>query len=108
MIRSLVSGGVAQQNGKLMPGDRLLEVNDCNLRNASLDLAVQALKGAPKGPVKLLVAKPLPIAEQSSGQWANINYANFSSPLNKNLDIPLLVQEELAEIEQQVYLSPFD
>ena len=92
-----------------MPGDRLLEVNNCNLRNASLDLAVQALKGAPKGPVKLLVAKPLPIAEQSSGQLANINYANFSTPLsNRNLDIPLLVQEELAEIEQQVYFSSFD
>lgn len=92
-----------------MPGDRLLEVNDCNLRNATLDLAVQALKGAPKGPVKLLVAKPLPISEQSSGPLANINYANFSSPLaNKNLDIPHLVQEELAEIEQQVYFPSSD
>lgn len=28
VIRSLVPGGVAQQDGRLIPGDRLLTVND--------------------------------------------------------------------------------
>lgn len=103
VIRSLVLGGVAQQNGNLMPGDRLLGVNDISLENASLDLAVQALKSAPIGLVKLTVAKPLPISEQQNSQLASINYANFSTTLNKNLDIPISVQEEFGEIEQQVY-----
>lgn len=67
VIRSLVPGGVAQMDGRLIPGDRLLFVNDMNLENASLDQAVQALKGAPKGVVRIGVAKPLPMADGSGG-----------------------------------------
>lgn len=66
VIRSLVPGGVAQQDGHLIPGDRLVFVNDTNLENASLDHAVQALKGAPKGIVRIGVAKPLPIPDSVS------------------------------------------
>lgn len=66
VIRSLVPGGVAQLDGRLIPGDRLLFVNDINLENSSLDQAVQALKGAPKGVVRIGVAKPLPMADTSS------------------------------------------
>lgn len=63
VIRSLVPGGVAQLDGRLIPGDRLLFVNDTVLKNSSLDQAVQALKGAPKGIVRIGVAKPLPIPD---------------------------------------------
>lgn len=63
VIRSLVPGGVAQQDGQLVPGDRLMYVNDVNLAHASLDDAVQALKGAPRGIVRIGVAKPLPVKE---------------------------------------------
>ena len=66
VIRSLVPGGVAQVDGRLIPGDRLLFVNDTGLENASLDQAVQALKGAPKGVVRIGVAKPLPIPDSVS------------------------------------------
>lgn len=66
VIRSLVPGGVAQMDGRLIPGDRLLSVNDTALENASLDQAVQALKGAPKGVVRIGVAKPLPIPDSVS------------------------------------------
>lgn len=59
VIRSLVPGGVAQLDGRLIPGDRLLAVNDINVANATLDRAVQVLKGAPKGLVRIAVAKPL-------------------------------------------------
>lgn len=45
VIRSLVPGGVAQVDGRLVPGDRLVSVNDVDLENATLDQAVQALKG---------------------------------------------------------------
>ncbi|XP_064357648.1 multiple PDZ domain protein isoform X9 [Dromaius novaehollandiae] len=61
VIRSLVPGGVAEQDGRLLPGDRLMFVNDTNLENGSLEEAVQALKGAPAGTVKIGVAKPLPV-----------------------------------------------
>jgi multiple PDZ domain protein len=82
VIRSLVPGGVAQIDGRLIPGDRLLFVNDTRLENASLDQAVQALKGisiashsltfltknlsflgAPKGLVRIGIAKPLPMSD---------------------------------------------
>lgn len=61
IIRSLVPGGVAEKDGRLLPGDRLMFVNDVNLENSSLEEAVQALKGAPSGTVKIGVAKPLPV-----------------------------------------------
>ncbi|XP_057262236.1 multiple PDZ domain protein isoform X14 [Pezoporus wallicus] len=64
VIRSLVPGGVAEQDGRLLPGDRLVSVNDTNLENGSLEEAVQALKGAPTGTVKIGVAKPLPLSPE--------------------------------------------
>ncbi|XP_063548505.1 patj homolog [Cydia strobilella] len=63
VIRSLVPGGVAQQDGRLIPGDRLLFVNDQNLSDASLEQAVAALKGAARGVVRIGVAKPLPLVD---------------------------------------------
>lgn len=81
VIRSLVPGGVAQLDGRLIPGDRLLFVNDINLENASLDQAVQALKGAPKGMVKIGVAKPLPMADTS----INFDKSNNDSNISNNM-----------------------
>ncbi|ESP05486.1 hypothetical protein LOTGIDRAFT_152344 [Lottia gigantea] len=68
VIQSLVPGGVAQQDGRLVPGDRLIFVNDVNVENATLDETAQALKGAEKGIVQIGVAKPLSLLpnEQSS------------------------------------------
>ncbi|XP_043570521.1 multiple PDZ domain protein isoform X10 [Chiloscyllium plagiosum] len=60
VIRSLVPSGVAEQDGRLLPGDRLMFVNNINLENATLEEAVQALKGASGGKVRIGVAKPLP------------------------------------------------
>lgn len=61
VIRSLVPGGIAEKDGRLLPGDRLMFVNDINLENSSLEEAVGALKGAPSGIVRIGVAKPLPV-----------------------------------------------
>ena len=44
LVRSLVSGGVAEMDGRLEPGDRLIFVNDVSLQFADLDAAVNALK----------------------------------------------------------------
>ena len=53
VIRSLVSGGVAEQDGRLHPGDRLMSVNDTDLEHSSLSYAVQTLKGTPKGELSI-------------------------------------------------------
>jgi hypothetical protein len=63
VIRSLVPGGAAQLDGRLVPGDRLVSVNDTGVYSANLEQAVSALKGAPKGNVTIGVLKPLPIPE---------------------------------------------
>ncbi|XP_069482184.1 multiple PDZ domain protein isoform X17 [Ambystoma mexicanum] len=64
VIRSLVPGGIAEVDGRLLPGDRLMFVNEINLENAGLDEAVQALKGAPTGKVRIGVTKPLPLSPE--------------------------------------------
>lgn len=79
VIRSLVPGGVAQIDGRLVPGDRLLFVNDVNLENATLDEAVQTLKGAPKGRVIIGVVKPLPFPDvgESSTDDFSVSFASI-------------------------------
>ena len=74
VIRSLVPGGVAEQDGRLKPVDRLMSVNDTNLEHSSLSFAVETLKGTPKG--------------QCSQEWERyfvdslfIRFGNSSEPL---------------------------
>lgn len=45
IVRSLVPGGVAQADGRVLPGDRIVSVNDISLENARVSDAVKALKG---------------------------------------------------------------
>lgn len=59
VIRSLVPGGIADLDGRLVPGDRLLFVDDKDLRDATLEEAVKALKEA-NGLVSLGILKPIP------------------------------------------------
>ncbi|XP_077380128.1 multiple PDZ domain protein isoform X4 [Festucalex cinctus] len=61
VIRSLVPGGVADRDGRLLPGDRLMFVNETDLEGSSLDYAVHVLKSTGYGPVDIGVAKPLPL-----------------------------------------------
>ncbi|XP_070836711.1 multiple PDZ domain protein [Chaetodon trifascialis] len=61
VIRSLVPGGVADRDGRLLPGDRLMFVNESDLEGSSLDYAVHVLKSTGYGPVRIGVAKPLPL-----------------------------------------------
>ncbi|XP_074953504.1 inaD-like protein isoform X2 [Phalacrocorax aristotelis] len=59
VISSLVAGGVAERGGKLLPGDRLVFVNDKYLDSATLAEAVEVLKSVPPGTVSLGICKPL-------------------------------------------------
>uniref|UniRef100_A0A8C4YQD2 Multiple PDZ domain protein n=1 Tax=Gopherus evgoodei TaxID=1825980 RepID=A0A8C4YQD2_9SAUR len=83
VIRSLVPGGVAEQDGRLLPGDRLMFVNDINLENGSLEEAVQALKGAPVGAVIIGVAKPLPV---DSSEADLVDESTFESQYTSDYD----------------------
>ncbi|MGH0173181.1 UNVERIFIED_CONTAM: hypothetical protein FKN15_065207 [Acipenser sinensis] len=84
VIRSLVPDGVAEVDGRLLPGDRLMFVNVTNLEDATLEDAVQALKGAPLGKVRIGVAKPLPgdsggpfVCQRESGLWTLVGITSF-------------------------------
>jgi hypothetical protein len=60
VIRALVPGGVAQLDGRVVPGDRLVAVNDITLENMKLDDVIKVLRSTPQGAVKLRLSKPLP------------------------------------------------
>ncbi|KFP73450.1 InaD-like, partial [Acanthisitta chloris] len=59
VISSLVAGGVADRGGELLPGDRLVFVNETDLNSATLAEAVEVLKSVPPGTVSLGICKPL-------------------------------------------------
>ncbi|KAM4706962.1 multiple PDZ domain protein [Discoglossus pictus] len=110
VIRSLVPGGVAEQDGRLLPGDRLMFVNDINLEHASLEEAVQALKGAPAGKVRLGVAKPLPLSPEEgyvSAKEESLFYSAQSYDDEEPTDAPLF-HAELAMVESGDADFPFE
>ncbi|KAM9324649.1 inaD-like protein [Gastrophryne carolinensis] len=59
VVQSLVAGGVAEESGQILPGDRLVFVNDSFMNDASLDDAVQILTSVPPGKVRIGLCKPL-------------------------------------------------
>ena len=67
VIRSLVAGGAAESHGGLLPGDQLVSVNQTGLVRLSLAQAVEVLKAAPPGSVRLGVRKPLVV--RSGSDW---------------------------------------
>ncbi|VFV18821.1 mpdz protein [Lynx pardinus] len=85
VIRSLVPGGIAEKDGRLLPGDRLMFVNDVNLENSSLEEAVQALKGAPSGTVRIGVAKPLPVDTNEADLADESTFESQYSPDNDSI-----------------------
>ncbi|VDN59460.1 unnamed protein product, partial [Dracunculus medinensis] len=83
VVQSLVPGGVAQADGRIIPGDRLMFVNDEDLSNSTLDHAVAVLKSAPQGVVRLGIAKPIPV-EQVSSLKKFISSSKYFNSLKKN------------------------
>ncbi|CAH8572842.1 unnamed protein product [Heterobilharzia americana] len=57
LIDSLTPGGVAQLDGRISIGDRLLFVNDRNLMKSSVREAAHTLKSLPNGPCLIGIAK---------------------------------------------------
>ena len=74
IIQSLVPSGAAELDGRLEPGDRLIFVNEVSVYNASLDVAVQSLMGAPGGVVRVTVLKPERIIGESTTDFEQVRY----------------------------------
>lgn len=58
-VGSIMSGGAVAADGRIDPGDMILQVNDVNFENLSNDKAVEVLRDAVSkpGPIKLVIAK---------------------------------------------------
>ncbi|RXN25559.1 multiple PDZ domain -like protein [Labeo rohita] len=80
VIRSLVAGGLAERDGRLLPGDRLMFVNGTDLSHASLAQAVHVLKSTALGTVRIGVTKPLPTNSHSQNSKMEADAKHVSIP----------------------------
>jgi len=85
VIRALVANGVSQLDGRLVPGQRLISINDFDLnadtKNDLLKLTVNYLKSLPVGEsVRLGIQKPLPFPIINAD--TNSNKKSTKSTLN--------------------------
>ena len=77
VIRSLVPGGVAAWDGRIVPGDRLMFVNNVDLSHASLDEAVQVEFSIPS---KRLGHKPTDLHQK----WFRGVFTKFQRTFHEN------------------------
>lgn len=66
VVRGLIPGGAAESTSAIFPGDRLVCVNEHALNTATLDEAVNILKGIPCGVARIGLCRPLSLSDVSS------------------------------------------
>ncbi|KFW03361.1 InaD-like [Eurypyga helias] len=92
---ALGGGGVAERGGELLPGDRLLFVNEQYLDSATLAEAVEVLKSAPPGRVSLGICKPLVGEGKEEQNMHSVDSSNVKTspgspePIDNNFSIIL-------------------
>ena len=96
VIRALVPGGVAQLDGRILPGDRLVAVNDITLENMNLDDVINILKSTPKGFVKLSLSKPLPYPK-----FKNENEDKIVTDSDQDMNVNQSQEQPLSSQQQQ-------
>ncbi|NXU22974.1 INADL protein, partial [Thalassarche chlororhynchos] len=79
VISSLVAGGVAERGGELLPGDRLVFVNEKYLDSATLAEAVEVLKSVPPGTVSLGICKPLVGESKEEENMHSVDSSNIKT-----------------------------
>ncbi|GAB0193236.1 inaD-like protein [Grus japonensis] len=79
VISSLVAGGVAERGGELLPGDRLVFVNEKYLDSVTLAEAVEVLKSVPPGTVSLGICKPLVGESKEEENMHNVDSSNIKT-----------------------------
>lgn len=65
VVRGLIPGGAAESANIIYPGDRIVCVNEHDLRNVTLDEAVQVLKGIPLGYARVGLCRPLSTSDNN-------------------------------------------
>ncbi|MBN3322832.1 INADL protein, partial [Atractosteus spatula] len=111
VIRSLVPGGVAECNGGILPGDRLVFVNDTHLDRCTLPEAVEVLKSVPPGKVHLGICKPLVELASSFFKCCSKSTKNETNCAIKILDsahFSLQIGLELFRVDMLEVLSRLD
>ncbi|XP_038864015.1 segment polarity protein dishevelled homolog DVL-1-like isoform X3 [Salvelinus namaycush] len=97
-IGSIMKGGAVAADGRIEPGDMLLQVNDVNFENMSNDDAVRILREivSKTGPISLTVAKC----------WDPSPRSYFTIPRGKTLtDVPPTTAEPVRPIDPAAWIS---
>ncbi|KRX22290.1 InaD-like protein [Trichinella nelsoni] len=94
VVHSLIPKGVAQKSGQILPGDRLLSVNDIPMTNLSLKKAIKILKATPVGPVTLEIARPLTLTGEVT---ADFDFEKLYLPFDISMFDALRQVEDLSE-----------
>ncbi|XP_027708595.1 inaD-like protein isoform X2 [Vombatus ursinus] len=96
VIRSLVANSEAERGRELLPGDRLVFVNDRSLEDVTLTEAVEVLKSLPPGRVTLGICKPLVVEGNENTSYVSQPTAfeetlRHSGPM-ETVDSPLILE----------------
>ncbi|MCI4376426.1 hypothetical protein PGIGA_G00188290 [Pangasianodon gigas] len=101
-IKSLIPGGAADLDGRIQTGDRLLEVNGCNLQGVTHKQAVECLKKTGEVVSLLLEREPPLVMEASSSSStmerqkspSSLSAQSTSTPIGKDItmETPLSVR----------------
>ncbi|XP_018531678.1 inaD-like protein isoform X2 [Lates calcarifer] len=103
VIRSLVPGGSAERHGGLLPGDQLVSVNQTQLDLLTLAQAVEVLKSAPPGTVRLGIRKPLVVEgpERRSEDSSQVSLNNIHLSVPKGFGDGSILPEDLRQGEEE-------
>ncbi|XP_078062632.1 segment polarity protein dishevelled homolog DVL-2-like [Mustelus asterias] len=101
-IGSIMKGGAVAADGRIEPGDMLLQVNDINFENMSNDDAVRVLRE--------IVHKPGPIILTVAKCWDPSPQGYFTLPRNvphslMRFSVPLSVDEPIRPIDPAAWVS---
>uniref|UniRef100_A0A1I8H1G8 Multiple PDZ domain protein n=1 Tax=Macrostomum lignano TaxID=282301 RepID=A0A1I8H1G8_9PLAT len=86
LVSDIIRGGAAESDGRLQPGDRLLEINGANVRTVSHSDVATKLKAA-QGRVTLLIGR-LKHVGASSKVKRKTEYTHFQVSLRKTDKLP--------------------
>ncbi|TSK22776.1 FERM and PDZ domain-containing protein 2 [Bagarius yarrelli] len=81
-IKSLIPGGAADLDGRIQTGDRLLEVNGCNLKSVTHKQAVECLKKTGEVVVSLLLEREPPLVMKTSSSPSTMERQKSPSSLS--------------------------
>ncbi|KAK2852673.1 hypothetical protein Q7C36_007874 [Tachysurus vachellii] len=86
-IKSLIPGGAADMDGRIQTGDRLLEVNGCNLQGVTHKQAVECLKKTGEVVLLLLEREP-PLVMETASFLSTAEKQKFASSLRAQSTTP--------------------